>query len=65
MFGEDELDRLRQDLTWVTTEKDAVRLPPWFPAVVVCVGLHFTRGGEELRELVRRVAGGGAERTGA
>jgi tetraacyldisaccharide 4'-kinase len=57
VFGEGELENLRQDLTWVTTEKDAARLPRWFPAAVLRVGLRFTEGGRDLRARVLRAAG--------
>jgi len=49
LFEAAELESLRQDLLWVTTEKDAVRLPREFGAAVLRVGLRFTREGEELR----------------
>jgi tetraacyldisaccharide 4'-kinase len=57
VFEEGELENLRQDLTWVTTEKDAARLPRWFQVAVLRVGLHFRVGGDELRGLVFRAAG--------
>ncbi|MBI5835813.1 MAG: tetraacyldisaccharide 4'-kinase [Candidatus Eisenbacteria bacterium] len=56
VFGEEEIDRLRKDLLWVTTEKDVPRLPRWFGAAVLRVGLHFTSGGDELRARVREAA---------
>ena len=52
VFDFHELDLLREDLMWVTTEKDAVRLPRDFPAAVLTVELQFGCGGDELRARV-------------
>ena len=47
----------------ITTEKDAVKIPPEFihsdralPLYVLCISVHFTEGYEDLMELIKKVA---------
>jgi len=48
----------------ITTEKDAVKIPPEFihsdrplPLYVLSIAVHFTEGYEDLMELIKKVAG--------
>jgi len=47
----------------ITTEKDAVKIPPEFihsdralPLYVLCISVHFTEGYEDLMQLIKKVA---------
>lgn len=56
VFTPRELEMLREDLLWVTTEKDAARLPASYPVAVVRSRLLFSEGEDELKRKVLDLA---------
>lgn len=56
VFTPRELEMLREDLLWVTTEKDYARLPAGFPVAVVRSQLNFSEGEAGLKARVLKLA---------